>query len=476
MPAGAVFVFGSLLGAAALAAASRKKTAAAASEPEAPPGPRPGSETHGGPTMDATLDDGTRGAVLRALATETDPAKLEAFGDALLTIAPVAASLLLAKARSLGGSPTPHAPEKAPGGLDANLDGGTSAAVLHALASETDAARLLAFAATLQLQYPIAAALLLAKAQELARAQEHGAPPPVLVTPPPETPHEGPHAAPPPAATPRTRPPAPGPRTAPAPAPHAAPPPAATPRTRPPAPGPARPSPGPAPAPHEAAPVLSSVCTFPVVDGASCIDAPRALAAAPTGFTTPKTWPPDMTKQAQNIYRSSATPAGVYYVYYAGDGGLYRFTKSASNTVLASSHDVHVASLAQAPAVAAPHHPDAPPAARPPAAAPPAYAPPASSASCPFPLEPGVSCLDATTAMRTAAGPFTTPKTWPPVMTKQAVAANRSSATPAGVYYVACSADGRVYKVTKSAAGNTTLQSAAGVTTSPAPIALQARA
>ena len=157
MPAGAVFVFGGLLGAAALAAASRKKTAA---PPEEIPGPRPGSETRGAPTMDATLDDGTRGAVLRALATETDPAKLEAFGDALLTIAPVAASLLLGKARSLGGSPTPHAPEKAPGGLDANLDGPTSAAVLHALASETDPARLIAFAATLQLQYPIAAALL----------------------------------------------------------------------------------------------------------------------------------------------------------------------------------------------------------------------------------------------------------------------------------------------------------------------------
>jgi hypothetical protein len=62
-------------------------------------------------------------------------------------------------------------------------------------------------------------------------------------------------------------------------------------------------------------------------------------------------------------------------------------------------------------------------------------------------------------------------------MTKQAVAANRSSATPAGVYYVACSADGRVYKVTKGG-GNTTLQSAASssTTTSPAPIALQARA
>ena len=218
-----------------------------------------------------------------------------------------------------------------------------------------------------------------------------------------------------------------------------------------------------------------SACTFPLVDGASCIDAPRALAAAPGGFTTPRTWPPAMTQQAQAIYRSSATPAGVYYVYFSGDGGLYRFTKSASNTVLASSHDVHVASLAQAPAVAAPHHPDAPPAPRP--AGPPAAAPPsASSASCPFPLEPGVTCLDAATAMHLAAGPFSTPRSWPPVMTKQAIAANRSSATAPGVYYVACSADGRVYKVTKSAAGNTTLQSAAGATTSPAPIALQARA
>jgi pyruvate dehydrogenase E2 component (dihydrolipoyllysine-residue acetyltransferase) len=489
MPAGAVLAIGALLGGAAALAASHKKAVTPEGPPppeELPPHGRPAAtESRGAPTMDATLDDGTRAAVLRALSTENDAAKLEAFGEALLTIAPVAASLLLAKAHSMGGPATPHAPDKAPGGLDAGLDAGTSAAVLHALASETDPARLFAFAATLQLQYPIAAALLLAKSQELQRAHEQGQPPPVLVPPTVLTaPTTAPApASPAPSAAPRTRPappPPPAPRAAPttAPAtPRAAPATPTTPRRPPPAPPGPRPSPGAAPAPHEA-PVQPSACTFPLVDGASCIDAPRALGAAPTGFTTPKTWPPAMTKQAQNIFRSSATPAGVYYVYFTGDGGLYRFTKSSSNTVLASSHDVHVAGLAQPAAVAEPHHPAAPPPARPaPSSAPaPSYAPPtASAASCPFPLQAGVTCLDATSAMHMASGPFATPKTWPPVMTQQAVAANRSSATPPGVYYVSCATDGRVYKLTKSSSGNTTLQSAASSGATPT-VQLQARA
>ena len=84
---------------------------------------------------------------------------------------------------------------------------------------------------------------------------------------------------------------------------------------------------------------------------------------------------------------------------------------------------------------------------------------PSSAAFCPFPLQAGVTCLDAGTAMHLAASPFTTPKKWPAVMTQQAVACNRSAA-PAGVYYVQADADGRVYKLTKGG-GNTTLQSAA---------------
>jgi peptidoglycan hydrolase-like protein with peptidoglycan-binding domain len=85
-------------------------------------------------------------------------------------------------------TPAPAGPIPSPGvsGLDVNMDPTTRAAVMQALASETDPAKLTGFATAIQGQYPIAAGLLLMKAAAM-RAQQAVAPMgPVVpgVTPP----------------------------------------------------------------------------------------------------------------------------------------------------------------------------------------------------------------------------------------------------------------------------------------------------
>jgi hypothetical protein len=456
----------------------------------------------GAPALDAVIDATTLSAVLRALAIERDPAVLVRFAESIRAQYPIAASLLLGAAGGLGGSPAAATGPT----LDPGLTTTERAAVLQALATSEDAEKLIAFAQTLQAHAPIAAGLLLAKAESLRKARL-----PTPSRPRPAPPHPHPHdppapGIPAPAPTPPTYadPWAPGAditgrmddHTAhdfvyalgtwlsssgvlnhhgvrsrvdlswwqtPAPE-HVAPeaPPHALPSLVP------APHVEPSPPPHD---VVPSACPFALVDGAACIDATRALAAAPHGFTTPRTWPPAMTTQANTIHNNHAAPDGVYFVFYKPDGGLYRFTKTTMgphpNTVLASSHDVDVSVLGMAGAPATPATPSHVEPAPHPAPAPhlePSPAPaPSSAAVCPFPLQPGVTCLDAPTAMRAAAGPFSTPKTWTPVMTAQARAVNASSLTPPGVYYVFCSQDGALYKLTKArdASGkvNTTLQS-----------------
>src|SRR5579872_5514690 len=83
--------------------------------------------------------------------------------------------------------PAPTLPPSPPppgalSGLDANMDAQTRQAVIAALTSETDPAKLQGFAATIQMQYPIAAGLLWAKAAAIVAQQTPlvgpGAPPP----------------------------------------------------------------------------------------------------------------------------------------------------------------------------------------------------------------------------------------------------------------------------------------------------------
>jgi hypothetical protein len=482
------------------------------------------------PDLDSGMDAATHAAVLRALVTDNDPKHLSDFAESIRPQYPVASSLLFAKARALGSVTVPAA-TTGPGGLDPTLDTATRAAVLQALVTETDPARLVSFAATLQEQFPIAAGMVLGRAQELQRrAPPYAAPatsPAAAAAPSPA----GPTAPRSPGSPGRPRPLPPGPRAAPSaePSPRAAP--AAPASVNPwaagaditpkmsddvaqdflfalgtwllaspalhdpstsdldfswwsaehresagphaePRPRPVPPSPRPAPRP-------AVPSAFPLVAGATFVDDTRALRAARRGFSTPVSWPPEMTTQAENIHRSASAPRGVYYVYFAADGALYRFTKSATNTVLAVSHDVDAALLgapASSPAPAS-RLPDAPSAAaarpRPPPSAPapaplPAPAAPSTApvpaAVCPFPVQPGVVCIGAQDAMAQASTPFSVPRSWPPAMTAQATAINAATAASPGIYYVVNPGDGNLYKFTKSKGAQgritTTLQSA----------------
>ena len=397
-----------------------------------------------GSALDAGIDPATRGAVLLAVASETDPEKLTAFAESLRTRFPIAASLLYAKAatmRAAQGLPPAPMPSSSSTHLDAGIDQQTEAAILQALASEMDAASLQAFAASIQSKWPIAAALLLARAESL---HHHGA-----------LPHApSPHAPP--------APPPPHPHAPPAPAPQPSPQP--PPRQRPPAPNvPASPAPqGPPPRQAPAPAPQGAVCPFALPPGATCIDEAAATAAAHGGFTTPKSWPPPMTQAAQSCFRSSSARPGRYYVWYSPDGGLYELTKTANNCTLRSTHDVDASLLEHgAPGPAPAPRQGPPPRQAPPgrAPAPGPHAEPASpSAGAPFPVQAGLVYVPPSTASVAATEAFSVPKSWPPSLTAQAVAVNKSSA-PAGSYYVLSPGEGALYQLTKGG-GNTVLKRA----------------
>jgi nucleoid-associated protein YgaU len=153
------------------------------------------------------LPEPTRSQVLQQIATGNDPAALEAFASQLAAISPAAASALRLRAsllRSVPTMPVPAAPSPVPQaadvappqafptspaptspatpaaippglGLDPGMPPEVAQAVMNALTRETDPTKLRGFAASLAPQFPIAAALLTAKANTLA----------VLVPPPP---------------------------------------------------------------------------------------------------------------------------------------------------------------------------------------------------------------------------------------------------------------------------------------------------
>ena len=81
---------------------------------------------------------------------------------------------------------TPATPDIS--GLDVGMDPQTRAAVMQALATESDPAKLSGFAAAIQLKYPLAAGLLLAKAAAMQATQPLG---PTIPTPAPSPPPPG---------------------------------------------------------------------------------------------------------------------------------------------------------------------------------------------------------------------------------------------------------------------------------------------
>jgi hypothetical protein len=145
----ALLALAALAGVAAVAASSKKGASA------------PSSGTY---TLDANLPPSTLQQVLGAIANTKDPSALLLFATQMDAAGfPLAANALRMRAAML----TPGAPLPDPNGLDGNMDPTTKAAVLQALATESDPGKLMTFAGTIQLQYPIAAGLLVAKAQAL---------------------------------------------------------------------------------------------------------------------------------------------------------------------------------------------------------------------------------------------------------------------------------------------------------------------
>jgi hypothetical protein len=219
MGAGPILALGLLGAAAALAASASSKKGA---------GQAASSGTH---VLDANLPAQLQRQVLGALSTASDAnsllflaSQMDAMGYHLT------AAALRARAAELGGRAQPAQPSQPPtsqqpptvippsavlnggggtpapipvppipatpvpgtpgiSGLDASMDPQTRAAVLQALATETDPAKLAGFAASIQGKYPIAAGLLLAKAAAMQAQQPVG---PVIPLPQPQPPPPGP--------------------------------------------------------------------------------------------------------------------------------------------------------------------------------------------------------------------------------------------------------------------------------------------
>jgi hypothetical protein len=138
-------------------------------------GKKKGAPTSGTYTLDANLSPAETKQVLGAIATSKDPSELNQYATEMdAQHHPLAANALRMRAAML----TPGAALPDAQGLDGNMDPATKTAVLHALATETDPNKLMTFAGTIQLQYPIAAGLLVAKADALGGGTPTQAPQP----------------------------------------------------------------------------------------------------------------------------------------------------------------------------------------------------------------------------------------------------------------------------------------------------------
>jgi hypothetical protein len=78
----------------------------------------------------------------------------------------------------------------------------------------------------------------------------------------------------------------------------------------------------------------SAPAPFPLESGILYVTAAQVAAGGASGWVTPTSWPPYMTQQAVDCNNSSA-PDGVYYVCDSAPGGsLWQMTKSGGNTTL----------------------------------------------------------------------------------------------------------------------------------------------
>jgi hypothetical protein len=192
-------------------------------QPQPQPGPIP--QPRPNPVDPGLLPEPPRTQVLAALGTGTDPNALEALAQQMDAQGfTFAAQALRMKETLLRGmtpppapvpqpsppqpgppqpQPTPVPPVPSPFSLDPGMPPAMQSAVLGALTTEQDANKLQAFAQEIQAQYPIAAGLLMAKANAL-RLQPSPFPPP--------QPQPGPQPTPivPPGPGPMPTPPIPG--------------------------------------------------------------------------------------------------------------------------------------------------------------------------------------------------------------------------------------------------------------------------
>ncbi len=174
-----------------------------------PPLPLPSPATTFSPLEIGQLPEPTRSQVLQQLASGNDPAAIEAFASQLEARSPAAAAALRLRASMLRSIPTmpaptpqqsapqapdappfdppvappPITPPAAPGlGLDPGMPPSVAQAVMNALTRETDPAKLRGFASSIP-NFPIAAGLLMAKANALALVIPPAPPVPSAPTP-----------------------------------------------------------------------------------------------------------------------------------------------------------------------------------------------------------------------------------------------------------------------------------------------------
>jgi hypothetical protein len=219
-----------------LAAAALTQRAVELGGVQPSPLPQPGPTPTGNPVDPNQLPDPPRTQVLAALSTGTDPNALEALAQQMdsqgFTYAAQALRLKEQALRALPPQPQPQpapqpvpvpiptpiqpAPQPQPGpqpspapspfALDPGMPPQMQAAVLGALTTETDPVKLQAFAQAIQGTYPIAAGLLMAKANAL-RLQPGPTPQPTPVGPTPVgPPAPGPSPMPPPGVLPAPSP------------------------------------------------------------------------------------------------------------------------------------------------------------------------------------------------------------------------------------------------------------------------------
>jgi hypothetical protein len=186
------------------------------------------SASSGNYELDPSMPAALQSQVLGALANEKDPNRLMALSQQMAAQGyPLAATALATGAAQLNVAPQPAQPgrQMPPPGvipqpsptvptLDMSIDPQTAAAVLQALATETDPQKLAQFSASLQGKFPIAAALLQAKATALGfipgvQPSAPPAPAPSVYVPPYVPPPPAPPPAPRPAPSPAVVPPAP---------------------------------------------------------------------------------------------------------------------------------------------------------------------------------------------------------------------------------------------------------------------------